>query len=881
MKAQDPPGFSCRSLELGLPCLSGFLPHVTSAKLKSFQAGSASGSGTTKTGSKEHRMKKTPILTFLTLIFMGTYLGASSWNAQAETITPLPGDTQQRGKPGSTSQSQISSPMLFSAGALSGRYEHTAIWTGSEMIIWGGENEDSGVPMPLGDGARYNPASNTWSAVSSSGAPAARYGHTAIWTGSEMIIWGGNGNSGVLGDGALYNPVTDTWRAMSSSGAPAVRYGYTAVWTGSEMIIWDGKSGLPDYDYLGDGARYNPVTDTWRAMSSSGAPAARYGHTVIWTGSEMIVWGGWNGYDNYLSDGARYHPASDTWSAMSSIGAPSALYVYTTIWTGSEMIIWGMNGNGGTQGDGARYHPASDTWSPIASSSAPTVRNGHTAIWTGSEMIVWGGKSDSGVLGDGARYHPASDTWSGMASNDAPASRFWHTAIWTGSEMIIWGGLNGSFDYLGEGARYNPVTNIWIANCYPLIVGHTGKGLDPTSSPTHSNGCPDGQYHAEEHIELAAYPAADYYTASWEGTTNVSYATDHFWFYMPSSPVTVVAHYLTANILDFATSSAFPNELGVLYGQGKVPWFSSLCGSCWTPLKTNPSEWPPSQIAMVPRSDGTMRFLVTVNWYGIYRTSYTGASWALQSLPKTCDEPRDHFTNLVVSPFDPERLYVTKYCTNWIIDYDYLSYSIYTSPDGGLTWQRIRGTGQLSENWGDIIVSPVVSTRVYTLYNQYYEHTWYQSDDLGQTWVPRNFPVDQLALDAKHQDWLYGFYRSLYSDYIGERSTDGGTTWTPWSENPCEDVQQLLAHPTQSSVLFLRCETGLYRSSNGGDKWEQLSTTSGQVLKADYGKPGRLLWAKDGEVWTSEDAGSTWVLRGSPWNQVLPCLSGFLPSIAR
>ena len=28
-------------------------------------------------------------------------------------------------------------------------------------------------------------------------------------------------------------------------------------------------------------------------MTTNGAPAARYDHTAVWTGSEMIVWGGY------------------------------------------------------------------------------------------------------------------------------------------------------------------------------------------------------------------------------------------------------------------------------------------------------------------------------------------------------------------------------------------------------------------------------------------------------------------------------------------------------------------------------------------------------------------------------------------------------------
>ena len=50
--------------------------------------------------------------------------------------------------------------------------------------------------------------------------------------------------------------------------------------------------------YLNTGGRYNPSTDTWIATSTINAPDGRTGHTAVWTGSEMIVWGGDHGRSN-------------------------------------------------------------------------------------------------------------------------------------------------------------------------------------------------------------------------------------------------------------------------------------------------------------------------------------------------------------------------------------------------------------------------------------------------------------------------------------------------------------------------------------------------------------------------------------------------------
>jgi hypothetical protein len=97
---------------------------------------------------------------------------------------------------------------------------------------------------------------DTWNPTAL-GAPEARYYHTAVWTGSEMIVWGGTGNFGTFNDGRRYDPATDTWTATSTTNATEARYQHTAVWTGTQMIVWGGYA--PSVGYANDGGRYDPA----------------------------------------------------------------------------------------------------------------------------------------------------------------------------------------------------------------------------------------------------------------------------------------------------------------------------------------------------------------------------------------------------------------------------------------------------------------------------------------------------------------------------------------------------------------------------------------------------------------------------------------------
>ena len=140
---------------------------------------------------------------------------------------------------------------------------HTAVWAHPDMLLWGGSCDDY-----FGDGWRYNFDSDSWSMLTSIGAPSARDDHSATWAANTesgleryMLVWGGYDASGAVGNGAIYDNVSDQWSAMIGSGSPSARYDHTAVWTVSEgsrsgkLIIWGGVS--PGANVHRDGGVYS------------------------------------------------------------------------------------------------------------------------------------------------------------------------------------------------------------------------------------------------------------------------------------------------------------------------------------------------------------------------------------------------------------------------------------------------------------------------------------------------------------------------------------------------------------------------------------------------------------------------------------------------
>ena len=330
-----------------------------------------------------------------------------------------------------------------------GRIGATAVWTGSEMIVWGGVDQSV---VGLDTGGKYNPSTDSWTPTSMVNVPTGRFGYTAVWTGTEMIVWGGTHTNLAMNTGGRYNPSINIWTTTSTNNAPQARSNHTAVWTGSEMIIWGGSINISPF-FTNTGGRYNPSMDSWTATSTTSVPEGRYYHTAVWTGSEMIAWGGVD-FGVYLNTGGKYNPDTDSWIAMSTTNAPSGRSDHTAVWTGGEIIVWG--GNDGSPiylNTGGVYDPATDSWTGTSTTDAPSVRAGHTAVWTGSEMIVWGGTDLHNIFNTGGRYNPSTDSWTGTSIDNAPSARSGHTAVWTGNEMIIWSGGDGQ-TLLNTGGRY-------------------------------------------------------------------------------------------------------------------------------------------------------------------------------------------------------------------------------------------------------------------------------------------------------------------------------------------------------------------------------------------------------------------------------------------
>jgi hypothetical protein len=221
------------------------------------------------------------------------------------------------------------------------RLFHTAVVVRNEMIIYGGNTYLSHGGDYAKGGLRYDIAKDDlnnvfispWSTIAAENPPSYPYrrGHVAISTGDQMLVWGGEMMTddsclgshpiatppppcveGLTTTGGIYNPALDSWSPMTTTDAPEARAGATAVWTGTQMIVWGGGIRLPNGDGFPTqtGGVYDLATDNWKPMTTVNAPSARSSNTAVWTGEAMLVWGGAGllQAETFLSDGALYYP---------------------------------------------------------------------------------------------------------------------------------------------------------------------------------------------------------------------------------------------------------------------------------------------------------------------------------------------------------------------------------------------------------------------------------------------------------------------------------------------------------------------------------------------------------------------------------------------
>lgn len=301
------------------------------------------------------------------------------------------------------------------------------VWTGEEMIVWGGCKEET-CRTRYADGAAYNPASNEWRLIAESPLSGRNY-HLAAWTGSEMLILGGWQSNRTA---AAYSPSTDTWRLMPEPPFAVsmrrldgvVRTDLvTGVWTGHGYIVWDAAQ-----DRL---AEYSPTGESWSLLPSTGLEVDL--GVLRWTGNDLYALGSLNSavYPDrvpllgalLVDDGWESLPPGEFWGERVNAEAEARL----ATWVGDRLVAF--TDGGFEYGRTATYRPGATAWEDIDPVPLPATDYWPEPLVIGQRLLVFHHVG-------GAIYEPATGAWIPVTIPFGEAGR----AVWTGEEVIFWGG---------------------------------------------------------------------------------------------------------------------------------------------------------------------------------------------------------------------------------------------------------------------------------------------------------------------------------------------------------------------------------------------------------------------------------------------------------
>ncbi len=122
---------------------------------------------------------------------------------------------------------------------------------------------------------------------------------------------------------------------------------------------------------------------------------------AVFVGASVFAWD-LSHVDGPPPDGSG---SVDPWTSLpvgwSELPPPPEVRTGTaTGWTGSQMLVWGGYeytgyGDEASQNDGFVYDASSRTWSPIAAGPLDG-RSDPAFAWTGDELLIWGGRFEGG-----------------------------------------------------------------------------------------------------------------------------------------------------------------------------------------------------------------------------------------------------------------------------------------------------------------------------------------------------------------------------------------------------------------------------------------------------------------------------------------------------
>lgn len=209
-----------------------------------------------------------------------------------------------------------------------------------KVVLFGGLSLYGNALCARNDTWLYDPGTNTWENVTPQGSPPLRTYHSMVYDPltRHVVLFGGlemdcgfripEYDGPKLNDTWAYDARANTWTNVSSSVAPAARYaaGLSFDPARGSIVLFGGapiQQGYPGSWVLGDTWLLDSKSYTWRQVYPSATPPARYGHGMAYDAMAHagLLYGGC-GIGACYNDTWWYNGTTGDWTVMPSRHAP-------------------------------------------------------------------------------------------------------------------------------------------------------------------------------------------------------------------------------------------------------------------------------------------------------------------------------------------------------------------------------------------------------------------------------------------------------------------------------------------------------------------------------------------------------------------------------
>ncbi len=382
---------------------------------------------------------------------------------------------------------------------------------GSGNGVGHGASPSASDPAPVtpssSTGSNAGLAGGRWTTLAPPGPGVAKTWDLATWTGKYVIAWGstetttaaGSQTPGSSEHGAAFDSATRTWRSIPA--APVDVTVESTTWTGHEILVWGSAPAVAPRSGRNVLLALDPTTWRWKRLA--GPPIApRSAAEVLWSGTKLIVVGGYGSSITALLSGATYDPRTNRWSDLPAYphivvgaGRKAETVGVTAAWSAGALYVWitrqvsracGVNcGEISANVQALRWSPGTARWHPAATPPEGVPVYDASAVSIGTSIALLDGSSclpemscPPRLSGTPELLDVKTDAWSPIPANSVVNSAT--SFAWTGRSLVAVSPYVTADGHLvgGYAAAFDPASGSW-ANVPELPVSAA-----PPSGPT-------------------------------------------------------------------------------------------------------------------------------------------------------------------------------------------------------------------------------------------------------------------------------------------------------------------------------------------------------------------------------------------------------------